>query len=95
VAAGQRLSEAWRMPTAFDVLIIFERPDGSYGFKEFRRDPEDAGRWTLDLGRRLFAPQLRHGGRRVTGRRYQRSVVGRINQKQVSVKAISGPLVQR
>ena len=22
------------------------RPDGSYGFEEFRRDPEDAGLWT-------------------------------------------------
>jgi hypothetical protein len=26
---------------------IFERPDGTYGFKEFRRDPEDTGHWTL------------------------------------------------
>jgi hypothetical protein len=25
---------------------LFVRADGSYGFKEFRRDPEDAGRWT-------------------------------------------------
>jgi len=31
----------------FRCVDIFERPDGSYGFKEFRRDPEDAGRWTL------------------------------------------------
>ncbi len=23
------------------------RDDGSFGFKEFRRDPEDGGRWTL------------------------------------------------
>ncbi|MEQ8698723.1 MAG: hypothetical protein RLT05_19480 [Bauldia litoralis] len=26
---------------------LFVRDDGSYGFKEFRRDPEDGGRWTL------------------------------------------------
>ena len=26
---------------------IFRRDDGSFGFKEFRRDPEDGGRWTL------------------------------------------------
>jgi hypothetical protein len=31
----------------FRCVDIFVRPDGSYGFKEFRRDPEDAGRWTL------------------------------------------------
>jgi hypothetical protein len=31
----------------FRCVDIFKRPDGSYGFKEFRRDPEDAGRWTL------------------------------------------------
>jgi hypothetical protein len=31
----------------FRCVDIFERPDGSYGFKEFRRDPEDTGHWTL------------------------------------------------
>ena len=31
----------------FRCVDIFERPDGTYGFKEFRRDPEDVGRWTL------------------------------------------------
>ena len=25
---------------------LFERPDGSFGFEEFRRDLEDQGRWT-------------------------------------------------
>lgn len=25
---------------------IFVRPDGSFGFEEFRRDVEDAGAWT-------------------------------------------------
>lgn len=25
---------------------IFRRGDGSFGFKEFRRDPEDGGGWT-------------------------------------------------
>jgi hypothetical protein len=25
---------------------IFMRPDASFGFEEFRRDPEDAGAWT-------------------------------------------------
>ena len=25
---------------------IFQRPDGTFGFEEFRRDVEDRGRWT-------------------------------------------------
>jgi hypothetical protein len=25
---------------------VFVRQDGSFGFEEFRRDPEDAGTWT-------------------------------------------------
>jgi hypothetical protein len=25
---------------------LFSRPDGSFGFEAFRRDVEDAGRWT-------------------------------------------------
>jgi len=31
----------------FRCVDIIERPDGTFSFKEFRRDPEDAGRWTL------------------------------------------------
>ena len=27
-----------------DILV---RPDGLFGFREFRRDPEDGGRWSL------------------------------------------------
>jgi hypothetical protein len=26
---------------------IVKGPDGAFGFKEFRKDPEDAGGWTL------------------------------------------------
>jgi hypothetical protein len=26
---------------------IVKQPDGSFAFKEFRRDAEDSGRWTL------------------------------------------------
>jgi len=25
---------------------IFSRPDGTFGFEQFRRDPEDMGAWT-------------------------------------------------
>jgi len=31
----------------FRCVDIFQRPDGTFGFKEFRRDPEDSGRWSL------------------------------------------------
>ncbi|HEY6317419.1 MAG TPA: hypothetical protein VI462_05980 [Acidimicrobiia bacterium] len=27
-------------------MDIFSRPDGTFGFEEFRRDPEDMGSWT-------------------------------------------------
>jgi len=36
---------------------IFRRPDGTFGFEEYRRDPEDQGRWSHagNFGRRIFA----------------------------------------
>jgi hypothetical protein len=33
-------------PAADRCVDIFRRPDGTFGFEEFRRDPEDMGRWT-------------------------------------------------
>lgn len=27
-------------------MDVFARPNGTYGFEEFRRDPEDLGAWT-------------------------------------------------
>ena len=27
-------------------MDVFARPDATYGFEEFRRDPEDLGAWT-------------------------------------------------
>jgi hypothetical protein len=41
----------------FRCVDIFARADGSFGFKKFRRDPEDAGRWTLigDYSERIYA----------------------------------------
>jgi hypothetical protein len=50
---GQRCSDRPTVVTSledadgFRCVDIFERPDRTFGFKEFRRDPEDAGRWTL------------------------------------------------
>lgn len=35
------------------AVKIMRRPDGTFAYREFRRDPEDAGRWTMvrDEGR--------------------------------------------
>ena len=40
----------------FRCVDIFLRLDGTFGFKEFRRDPEDAGHWTLvsDFSRLVY-----------------------------------------
>src|ERR1041384_846968 len=32
---------SWENPAADRCVDIFLRPDGSYGFEEYRRDPED------------------------------------------------------
>ena len=47
-----RLDPSWRLlaspsTSAVDRCVdIFARPDGTFGFEEFRRDPEDMGAWT-------------------------------------------------
>jgi hypothetical protein len=33
-------------PSLDRCVDIFLRPDGTFGFEEFRRDPEDMGAWT-------------------------------------------------
>jgi hypothetical protein len=33
-------------PDGSRCVDVFSRPDGSFGFEEFRRDPEDMGVWT-------------------------------------------------
>ena len=49
---SSRLDPSWRVvaspstPTRDRCVDIFERPDGSFGFEEFRRDVEDMGAWT-------------------------------------------------
>ena len=49
---SRRIDPLW---TVFDsvenddhdrCVDFFDRPDGSFGFEEFRRDVEDAGAWT-------------------------------------------------
>jgi hypothetical protein len=47
-----RLDPSWSVlaspstPAVDRSVDIFVRPDGTFGFEEFRRDPEDMGAWT-------------------------------------------------
>jgi len=38
--------ESLEHPEANRCVDLFLRPDQTYGFEEFRRDPEDGGVWT-------------------------------------------------
>jgi len=52
VDVSSRLDRSWKVlaspsTRAVDRCVdIFVRPDGTFGFEEFRRDPEDMGTWT-------------------------------------------------
>lgn len=58
-----RIEKDWVVLASFEnpehdrCVDLFRRPDGTYGFEEFRRDPEDAGAWTpvQFFARRIFA----------------------------------------
>ena len=58
-----RLDKSWTVFRSIEnddhdrCVDLFERPDRTFGFEEFRRDVEDAGMWTPV---RLFRPLLRH-----------------------------------
>jgi hypothetical protein len=49
---SERLDKSWVVLASIEnfehdrCVDLFSRPDGTYGFEEFRRDPEDAGEWT-------------------------------------------------
>jgi hypothetical protein len=49
---SSRLDKSWKVlaspstPSIDRCVDIFIRPDGTFGFEEFRRDPEDMGAWT-------------------------------------------------
>ena len=49
---SRRIDKSWTVFVSVENLEhdrcidFFSRPDGSYGFEEFRRDIEDAGHWT-------------------------------------------------
>ncbi|TDR89670.1 hypothetical protein [Enterovirga rhinocerotis] len=49
---ARRLDPAWIVFRSIEndhhdrCVDLFRRPDGSFGFEEFRRDVEDRGHWT-------------------------------------------------
>jgi hypothetical protein len=49
---SSRLDKSWMVLASYQTdeanrcVDIFSRPDGTFGFEEFRRDPEDMGAWT-------------------------------------------------
>ena len=49
---SQRIDKSWIVLESIEngdhdrCVDIFRRPDGTHGFEEFRRDPEDRGAWT-------------------------------------------------
>ena len=49
---AKRIDPSWIVLASLEnpqhdrCVDLFRRPDGSHGFEEFRRDPEDAGAWT-------------------------------------------------
>jgi len=49
---SKRIDKSWLVLASIEnfehdrCVDLFSRPDGSYGFEEFRRDVEDQGEWT-------------------------------------------------
>lgn len=49
---SRRIDKSWLVFDSIEnaehdrCVDLFRRPDGSFGFEEFRRDVEDAGAWT-------------------------------------------------
>lgn len=58
-----RLERTWSVRTSYQTdegsrcVDVFVRPDATFGFEEFRRDPEDLGVWTAtgSFSGRVFA----------------------------------------
>jgi hypothetical protein len=49
---SKRIDKSWLVCTSIEnrehdrCVDLFSRPDGTFGFEEFRRDVEDQGEWT-------------------------------------------------
>jgi DNA-binding transcriptional LysR family regulator len=50
---SERIDKSWTVLASLETedglrcVDLFRRPDGTFGYEEFRRDPEDRGAWTL------------------------------------------------
>jgi len=48
----RRIDKTWTVLASIETedgrycVDLFRRPDGTFGYEEFRRDPEDGGAWT-------------------------------------------------
>jgi hypothetical protein len=48
----RRIDKSWTVLASLETddgsrcVDLFRRPDGTFGYEEFRRDPEDRGAWT-------------------------------------------------
>ena len=49
---SRRIDKSWTVLKSIETddghrcVDLFRRPDGTFGYEEFRRDPEDQGEWT-------------------------------------------------
>jgi hypothetical protein len=49
---SRRIDKSWVVLESLETedglrcVDLFRRPDGTFGYEEFRRDPEDLGTWT-------------------------------------------------
>jgi hypothetical protein len=49
---SRRIDKSWTVLASLETedglrcVDLFRRPDGTFGYEEFRRDPEDRGAWT-------------------------------------------------
>lgn len=49
---SRRIDKSWTVLTSIETgdglrcVDLFRRPDATFGYEEFRRDPEDQGLWT-------------------------------------------------
>ena len=49
---ARRIDKPWTVLASIETddglrcVDLFRRPDGTFGYEEFRRDPEDQGVWT-------------------------------------------------
>jgi hypothetical protein len=62
---SRRIDKSWIVLASIETedgcrcVDLFRRPEGTYGYEEFRRDPEDQGIWTpVRFASALIYPSL-------------------------------------